>query len=672
MALLLTTSVLWFACSKKETTSTVTDHPPQEPKASAEPPPPAVPPPPEPVRPRIAFVGQKRCAECHAKENTAFSHDWHARALSRATPSYVVGRFGNLHFKGSSSEAWMLREKNYQVRTTGADGALTSFSVDWVLGGKRMQDPVTVFPDGRWQVLPVYYHVTGKGEWVDYTENKQGSLSPDHPFFWANFRRMANRECLDCHVTGMDARYERASHQWRTEMADPGVTCESCHGPGGKHAESLDPDDIVRPHKVSPETALGICAQCHGPRNPLYPVLDAEHHFVAGQAYEEHFQPLGYVDGKQHSGDFFADGRPKTSSFEYQALLQSRCHSKGKATCLTCHTAPHEKHDADEMKIPSAAVAKDAPSKTDASACKGCHENIFASAKAHSHHTAPAAQSCVACHMPKVVAGVLDTFADHSIDVPAPENTTKHGIPNACNACHQHEKETPEAMASAIASWWPQASTRTQRRVRIADAFDENTKAQSLAALKAVMADDTEAAIVRGAAAQLLAERFPKEAHAIVPLLRATDPLLRTRAVQALGMAETKNSADDVARLSRDPSPFVREASALVLAQFGDGRAESNLRALTSAAPANALPRPHAILGFALSKRGQLDDAIKELERAVDIQPYFVDALVVLADLYAKQNRLDQTRARLEEALRFDAQNPAVKQRLRVLSGGAP
>src|SRR5947208_45462 len=81
-------------------------------------------------------------------------------------------------------------------------GALADFPVDWVIGGKRMQDDVTVFPDGRWQVLPVYFHTT-KHEWVDYTESKQGALTPDHPFYWTNARRMANHECLDCHTTNL-------------------------------------------------------------------------------------------------------------------------------------------------------------------------------------------------------------------------------------------------------------------------------------------------------------------------------------------------------------------------------------------------------------------------------------------------------------------------------------
>ena len=65
------------------------------------------------------------------------------------------------------------------------------------MGGKRMQDPVTIVTDGRWQVLPIYFHVTGHGAWVDYNESKQGRVGPDHPFFWTNLRRTANHECLD-------------------------------------------------------------------------------------------------------------------------------------------------------------------------------------------------------------------------------------------------------------------------------------------------------------------------------------------------------------------------------------------------------------------------------------------------------------------------------------------
>jgi hypothetical protein len=160
------------------------------------------------------------------------------------------------------------RGPEFVVRTRDETGRLGEHRVDWVIGGKRMQDPVTVLSDGRWQVLPVYYHVTGKGEWVDYNEAKQGAVTPSHPFFWTNFRRTANRECLDCHSTGLDVRYETANHTWTTAFVDAGVACENCHGPGGRHAASKEKADIVQPRDIDPELGLAICGACHGPRKP--------------------------------------------------------------------------------------------------------------------------------------------------------------------------------------------------------------------------------------------------------------------------------------------------------------------------------------------------------------------------------------------------------------------
>ena len=42
-----------------------------------------------------------------------------------------------------------------------------------------------------------------------------------------------------------------------------GKTCESCHGPGSKHAESASAADIRNPAKVPPPAADKTCLQCH-------------------------------------------------------------------------------------------------------------------------------------------------------------------------------------------------------------------------------------------------------------------------------------------------------------------------------------------------------------------------------------------------------------------------
>jgi hypothetical protein len=606
---------------------------------------------------RSAYAGSVSCKECHAKNYDRWTHDWHSRALQKATPQEVAGRFDDAHFKGTSSEAWMSRRgERYVMRTRGRDGQLADYDVSWLIGGKRMQDTVTRFDDGRWQVLPVYFHVTGRGQWVDYNESKQGAVPPDHPFYWTNFRRTANKECLDCHSTGLDLRYDRAEHKWSTEFADAGVACEACHGPGARHAETKAKSDIVHPGHVSKEIGLAICARCHGPREPLFPLLDTKDGFRPGQRYDDKFQALVVVDGKERSGEYFADGRPSSSSFEYQALLQSGCYRSGGATCLTCHTAPHGEHGPNEMK-----------GDVDRS-CHECHAAVVAQGAAHTHHKSAKGSSCSGCHMPALVSGVLDKFPDHSIDIPNPANTISHGVPNACGVCHA--AKPPDELQRTVEQWWPNAAARQARRLLLADAIDEKTAGASLPALTTVVRDLREAGTLRGAAAVLLGQRFPRYAAAIlVPLLHDHDEVVRARFLEALGYADARIAADDVAAFLDDPSLQVRQTAALVLGSFHDPRAQPALLKLKSDPATQRLFRPHVMLSIAAANRGDSDTALKEIDLALAQAPYVADALVFRADLDARRGNMAAAKAELQEALRFDPRHRGALGRMKAASG---
>jgi len=542
----------------------------------------------------------------------------------------------------------------FVMRTRNREGQLADYPVSWLLGGKRMQDSITVITDGRWQVLPVYFHVTGGGAWVDYNEAKQGHVTPDHPFFWTNFRRTANKECLECHATGVDVRYDRAEHTWSTEMADPGVSCEACHGPGARHAETKDKRDIVRPDHIDKELALSICARCHGPHDPLFPLLDAKDQFRPGERYDARYQALVITDGTERSGEYFADGRPSSSTFETQALLQSRCYGNGGATCLTCHTSPHaEAHGDDELK----AGPRDG-------SCRTCHAAIASHGAAHTHHKNT---TCLDCHMPKVLTGVLDKFADHSIDVPNVRNTIAHAVPNACGVCHADK--SAGVLAASLDSWWPDSRARNERRIRLADAIDQKTAASSLPALSAVVRDSSEAPTLRGAAAVLLGQRFPAAAADVIdPLLHDTNEVVRARFVEALGYANARQSADAVASLIDDPSIRVRQNAALVLASFDDPRAPAALAKLAGDPATAHLVRPHILRGIGAASRGDFDVAIRELEFALNDAPYATDALVLLADIYARRGDVPHARALLEETLRFNPSHRGARARLDAAS----
>jgi hypothetical protein len=91
-------------------------------------------------------------------------------------------------------------------------------------------------------------------------------------------------------------------------------------------------------------------------------------------------------------------------------------------------------------------------------ACTGCHRELAATeARArHSHHGGDRQDvTCVDCHMPRVVYGVLDVHRSHRIEVPDPARAAAFGRPDACTGCHADE--TPAWAAAAVRRWWGRA-----------------------------------------------------------------------------------------------------------------------------------------------------------------------------------------------------------------------
>ena len=72
---------------------------------------------------------------------------------------------------------------------------------------------------------------------------------------------VGSETCAGCHEETVAA-FQRTSHAnspgWNAEQS-----CESCHGPGGTHAESGDPADIIRPGSLAPAKASEQCLSCH-------------------------------------------------------------------------------------------------------------------------------------------------------------------------------------------------------------------------------------------------------------------------------------------------------------------------------------------------------------------------------------------------------------------------
>lgn len=177
---------------------------------------------------RDAFIGSGACRACHPSEHASWSRTYHRTMTRRAEPPFALTT-GSHHMIG-----WWEEDASGQLR-----------------------------------MLPFVY-AREEGRFIDRRDAfLQPPNAPQHEVRWRS-------NCIVCHTTGgspsIDAR--------RSEVAELGVACEACHGPGREHAEKernpftcwlkVKDASIINPARLEPSLASAVCGACHAyayPRN---------------------------------------------------------------------------------------------------------------------------------------------------------------------------------------------------------------------------------------------------------------------------------------------------------------------------------------------------------------------------------------------------------------------
>jgi predicted CXXCH cytochrome family protein len=261
-----------------------------------------------------------------------------------------------------------------------------------------------------------------------------------------------------------------------------------------------------------------VCAQCHSLRDTV------ASGFRAGEDYYDYFVPkLEYTPRKEQDPVYWADGRPRRFSNDAIGLWQSQCFLKGGATCTNCHDA----HLPNVDRHPELA-------STNNRLCTTCHQEIGAATTQHTRHLeSSAGSSCVECHMPRVVLSIKAKIRDHTMSLPAPENTVAFGIPNACTECHT--KESAAWAADTLAKWWPNG--RRARVVERAKTFTHarSAKPEALPGLLAMARDTGQGPLTQANALGYLRGYADQRARAaLVEALGSDAPILRMVAASSL------------------------------------------------------------------------------------------------------------------------------------------
>ena len=122
--------------------------------------------------------------------------------------------------------------------------------------------PARLFREARW--IPIIaaallLSVTSGG-----AQQKPGAAAPPpEPPKPADY--VGSDTCQACHEDIFNAFQKNPHHEVETDKKRGFETkaCESCHGPGSKHAESMSAADIRNPDKIPPAAADKVCLTCH-------------------------------------------------------------------------------------------------------------------------------------------------------------------------------------------------------------------------------------------------------------------------------------------------------------------------------------------------------------------------------------------------------------------------
>ncbi len=508
--------------------------------------------------PTATYVGAEACAACHRDMHDTWLNGRHSKMLQAAGPASVVGDFSATKITLHGNRFQLRRANNeFFIAESYLTGKVQEHRVEYTLGSRRIQHYLATIDKGWIIVLPPSWDVQ-RQEWFDNMDIvRPASTAGTAVQQW-------NKDCVGCHVSGELKNFRPATQDYVTRWTDFGTSCERCHGPGSAHvtkyaAKSPAPGAqtsdrlIVKPTRLDPRTSSMICAQCHSLRNVINPG------FKAGDDYFDYFMPrLEYDPGSDRELPYWPDGRPRRFSNDAIGLWQSACFRKGAATCTTCHLDPHNPNvDRNPQLAP-----------TNNALCTQCHSSIGVKLTAHTRHAATSTgSSCVECHMPKTVISINSTMRDHTMSVPAPENTVAFNIPNACTECHRDKKAA--WAVDTLASWWPNG--RRTRLVARARTFSGARRAapEALSGLLDIARDTDAGPLIQATAVGYL-RRYPGDdaRSALRAAAAAPHPAIRAAGVAGLGTVEA--GADEAVRSTlvsalSDSSRAVRIAALLSL-----------------------------------------------------------------------------------------------------------
>lgn len=606
------------------------------------------------------YTGSESCRECHEYFYQLWAPSHHGLAMQPFTAELARAELKATETDitiGDYSYAVEFDAEGGLMRERATDGE-TTHRIEHALGGKNIYYLLTKLERGRLQVLPLAYDVRG-AEWFDATGSmvRHFGDQEDEPLHWTDRLLTFNTSCHGCHVSQLSTNYDIRSDSYRTTWAEPGINCETCHGPADEHIrvfreapEGSAPEDtaIIGLKEFTVEETNAACGVCH----------------AKGYSLTASYQPGdrffdSYVLMTLEHPDFYPDGRDLGENYTYTLWLASPCVQAGQLDCLHCHTSSGRYLFADDKN----------------GACLPCHERHVSSAPAHTHHPeGSAGNECVSCHMPKTTFARMER-SDHSMLPPAPAASLEFGSPNACNLCHD---DRDAAWADRWVREWRARDyqARVLQRARLIDAARRQDWSLLPQMLEYLTSGDRNEVYAASLVRLLVTCENERKWPAIIASLEDPSPLVRASAVDALIGNLTLETVPLLLEAARDEYLLVRIRAASSLAsvprEMIPVEALRNFDAAAAELVKSLEARPddwgsHYDLGNFYTNRREFDRAIAAYERAFKLEPRATVSLVNAALAYRMKGEGAKAEESLLRALEVEPSDAAANLNLGLL-----
>ena len=556
------------------------------------------------------YVGSQACSSCHAAIAESFAQHPMGQAMDTVPGEHPVENQSDVRRFVDREREYVVEERDgvvlHHERVFAPDGTLIydqAMPVRFAVGSGTRGRSYLIEQAGLLTQSPIgWYSGTGRYGLSPGYEHDRG----------LRFERSVGDGCLHCHAGLVEHTTDGTERYTSRVFAEAAIGCERCHGPGADHVAKMtalpagakaDDLQIVNPVDLEPRRREAVCNQCHLGGEATFPRF--------GRGFYD-FRPGDHLDDTLLV--FVHDETATTASgakpvSQVEQMRQSGCWkgTGGTLGCVSCHD-PH---------------SKPAPEAIDAfyrTKCQACHEEKPCSLPEVERDAAPAAGSCIRCHMPSqdLVEIAHTAMSDHR--VPRKPDQSSPTAPRAQGAAlvafddaasRVPARELERARGLFLASL-PGATKSTQRAQEAISALvPEGVNSGDQRAIVAALAGDV--ASLRG----------------LGQLYASTGRMDAAAACWEGALAADPSDGEAMAMLARQMQRGGRLREALAM-----------LDRLISASPSVAAV--HAQRGAILVALARPDEAIAAVRNSLELDPSSLPVRSFLAELLARTNHSEE------------------------------